>query len=129
MPILITSFGFHVVIPSLVTYNQNNVRAVVWAIVIGSLLPLMVYLIWLAGVLGIIPLVGEVSFSQILQDAITRHEGDVGLLLISLGNIVHNPLISAAMNFFTHLAITTSFLGVGLALFDFLLDVRKRSLT
>lgn len=125
VPVLITSFGFHVVIPSLVTYNQNNVRAIILAIVIGSFIPLLVYLIWLASVLGIVPLIGDVSFTQVLQDSIAHQKSDVGILLMALNDLVHNPWISAAMNFFSHLAITTSFLGVGLALFDFLLDVRS----
>jgi len=125
VPILITAFGFHVVIPSIVTYNDNNVRSIVLAITVGSFLPLIIYLIWLAGVLGITPLVGEISFMQVLQDAIIKEKDEVGLLLMTLNDIVQNPWISASMNFFSHLAITTSFLGVGLALFDFLLDTRK----
>jgi tyrosine-specific transport protein len=125
IPILITAFGFHVVIPTLVSYNQNNVNAIIKTILIGSFLPLVVYLIWLAGVLGVVPLVGDLSFSAILEQAIVERKDDVGLLLITLNNIVHNPWVSGSVNFFTHLAITTSFLGVGLALFDFLLDVRK----
>lgn len=125
VPILITAFGFHVVVPSLVTYNDNQVSSIVRAIVIGSFIPLIVYLIWLAGILGVIPLLGEMSFNQIVQDAIISEKDNVGLLLITLSNIIQNHWIAAAINFFSHLAITTSFLGVGLALFDFLIDVRK----
>jgi tyrosine-specific transport protein len=125
VPILITAFGFHVVIPSLVTYNQNQVSSVVRAIIIGSFIPLVVYLVWLAAVLGIIPLMGDMSFTQIIHDAITLEKDNVGLLLVTLNDVAQNTWISAAINFFSHLAITTSFLGVGLALFDFLIDVRK----
>lgn len=125
IPILITAFGFHVVVPSLVSYNQNNAHDIIKAIIIGSFIPLVVYLIWLAGILGIIPLVGEISFSDIMSQAIAERKDDVGIMLITLNKVVHNSWISAGLNFFSHLAITTSFLGVSLALFDFLLDVRK----
>ncbi len=125
VPILITSFGFHVVVPSLVSYNQNNVSAINKAIVIGSFIPLVIYLLWLAGVLGIVPLVGDMSFTQVLQDAIAEKKDDVGTLLLTMSYIVQNSWLSAGMNFFGHIAITTSFLGVGLGLFDFLLDARK----
>lgn len=129
IPILITSFGFHVVIPSLTTYTQNNVQAIVRAIVIGSFLPLVIYIIWLAGILGVVPLVGELSFISVLKEALYQHKDDVGVLLNTIDILVENRWLSASVNFFSHLAIITSFLGVGLALFDYLLDMRKNRST
>jgi len=51
-----TSFGFHIIIPSLTTYLNRDVKEIKKALIIGSLIPLAAYLVWEVVSLGVIPL-------------------------------------------------------------------------
>jgi len=66
-------------------------------------------------------LVGEHSFTSIGQS--------VGELIKTIYVIVNNKWVTAGINVFSNVAMTTSFLGVTLGLFDFLADGFKRSNT
>ena len=46
LSIVSVSFGFHIIIPSIVDYLDRDVKSIKKALVFGSLLPLVVYLIW-----------------------------------------------------------------------------------
>ncbi|WP_311568484.1 amino acid permease [Photobacterium arenosum] len=103
--VLFTSFGFMVVIPSLVTYNpeatQKQLRNMVIA---GSVIPLFCYLFWLYAAVGNLSpeqLVGFANVSELIA-ALSVNHGSMQLIL----------------SVFTGLALLTSFLGVAMALFD-----------
>ncbi len=111
VPVVFTSFGYHIVIPSLTTYFKHERKPLVIAIVIGSILPLFFYLLWQALVLGVVPLgiLGE-----------TWKEGN--LITEPLAHLLHTPWLGVVARFFTFFAVITSFLGVALSLSDFLID-------
>lgn len=115
-PILITSFGFHIVIPTIRNYFKNDqvVRSIVKA---GATIPLGVYLIWAVVTLGVIPLAGQYGFID------TIHQGK------DLGSAYYGLLQSHWITFFIvafeNIAVTTSFLGVTLALFHFNQDTYR----
>lgn len=109
--IIATSFGFHIIIPSLSTYLERNVRKLRKVIIIGSLIPLCVYLIWEFLALGIL----DVNLL-----AAGYEEGTNGAQLIA-AYLNHSHLALAA-RFLAFFAIVTSFLGVSLSLADFLAD-------
>ncbi|MEE9452303.1 MAG: aromatic amino acid transport family protein [Gammaproteobacteria bacterium] len=115
--VLVTSFGFSIIVPSLRAYFKSDVKKLRCAILIGSLIPLVLYVVWDAVVIG----------------AISRH-GDLGLIAIltsdqpnsnvaaAIAQTLADPLITVFYRFFMSVAILTSFLGVSLCLFDFLAD-------
>lgn len=109
-----TSFGFHIIIPSLVTYLDRNIFRLKTVILIGSLIPMLVYLSWEFLTLGIIPILGE---NGILNGYLNGSNG-VHLMTAFLGN----SAIAMVARFFSFFAIVTSFLGVSLSLSDFLAD-------
>lgn len=112
--IIATSFGFHIIIPSLATYMDRNVKQLKIAIVVGSLLPFVVYVLWEWISLGVIPLEGKHGIVEgYAQDA------NAALLLSAL---VGNQWLSLVLRSFAFFAIVTSFLGVSLSLRDFLAD-------
>jgi tyrosine-specific transport protein len=112
--IVATSFGFHIIIPSLTTYFDRDVGKLKKAILIGSAIPLAVYILWEFLALGIIPLEGPHGIIQgYIQGTNSAH-----LLAESL----NNPSLSMLAWFFSLFAIVTSFLGVSLSLSDFLAD-------
>ncbi|QUJ66160.1 tyrosine transporter [Photobacterium sp. GJ3] len=103
--VLFTSFGFMVVIPSLVTYNheatQKQLRNMV---IVGSLIPLVSYLFWLYAAIG------NLSPEQLIGFQ------DVSELITALS--VNRSGMQLILSVFTGLALLTSFLGVAMALFD-----------
>lgn len=112
-----TSFGFHIIIPTLTTYMHHNVQHLKKAILIGSVIPLCVYIIWEAVTLGVIPLEGANGIAA----GYGAGRNGVELLVAVLGKS-WVALIAQCFSFF---AIITSFLGVTLSLSDFLADGLK----
>lgn len=118
LPIVVTAFGFHVIIPSLVGYLDRDEKLLKKALFWGSIIPLVAYVLWQAACLGTIPLTGEGSiawgYSQDMNGA---------LLLASQ---TKSTLVAFGSDFFSLCAIFTSFLGVSLSLFDFVKDGVKK---
>lgn len=112
--IVATSFGFHIIIPSLVSYLNRDVPSLRKVILIGSAIPLFVYIIWELLTLGIIPLDGP----QGLKEGYNKGANGAHLL----AGLLHNSRIGLVAQFFSFFAIVTSFLGVSLSLTDFLAD-------
>ena len=117
IPVVITSFGFHIIIPTLTTYMNYEGSRLRWCVVIGSIIPFLVYVLWEFLILGIVPLWGENSLVQSFK------EGSGAI--IPLSQILNNSRISIAAHLFSFFAIITSFLGVSTALSDFLTDGLK----
>jgi tyrosine-specific transport protein len=117
LPIIVQAFGFHTVVASLVNYLDRDVKKLKIALTIGSLISLVVYAIWELLVLGVVPVVGEVSISKayVLSEVSTT----------PLIKILHTPIISTGAIIFALLAVITAFLGVSIGLFDFWLDGLK----
>lgn len=114
VPIVSTSFGFHIIIPTLTDYLKRDIQKLKQTIIIGSFIPLVVYMSWEFLTLGIIPLFGEQGLIAGYQKGID------GASLLS--DYLHYSKLSLAANFFSLFAIITSFLGVSLSLSDFLAD-------
>lgn len=122
IPLFFTSFGFHGSIPTIVNYigiDHKNLRN---TFILGSTIPLVVYILWEAVVLGNIPLDGVNSFASIKASG-----GDLGLFATTLSSLAGGGLIVSACQGFTSLAVATSFLGVGLGLFDFMEEQLTRN--
>jgi tyrosine-specific transport protein len=111
LPAVIVSFGFHNLIPSLTTYFRSDKKSLVYAIVIGSAIPLVIYLIWEWLILGLVPLG---SF----QEALDKGE----IATEALKNAVGLTWIVDVAQAFAFFAIVTSFLSVAVSFVDFLAD-------
>ena len=114
IPVLFTSFGFHIVIPSLSTYLHHDLKKLRVTILIGSLIPLFVYVVWVFLVMGAVP-------ARDLRGAWEAGQSAT----IPLAAILANPWISTVASAFAFFAMITSFLGVSLSLSDFLGDGLK----
>ena len=68
-----------------------------------------------------IPLDGAYSYHHI-----HAHHGSVGAFVRTIDTIAHERWVTVSVNIFADVAMTTSFLGVTLGLFDFLADAFKR---
>lgn len=117
LPLLVTSFGFHLLIPTLKSYFDGHVNQLRLAIFLGSLLPLTVYLAWEWIILGTIPLEGDGGLIWML------HHGNPAVELSrGLKTIIGNEWITGLAKSFSFFAILSSFIGVALGLFDFFAD-------
>lgn len=126
LPIFFTSFGFHGSIPVIVNYVGINNKDLIRVFTIGSLIPLLTYIIWEYLVLAVIPSEGEYSFK-----AIAAMGGNVDALVYQINHIANMNFTVYLTKGFTFLAIVTSFLGVGMGLLDFVaeqLSVRCKSI-
>lgn len=120
VPLLLTSFSFQTMVPSLTPYLKRNVRGLRIAIIGGTILAFVIYAIWQWLILGIVPVDGD----QGLVDALAQ--GNLPATEF-LREHVQGRWISSIAEFFAYFAIVTSFLGIALGLFDFLADGLKIS--
>lgn len=117
VPVVILSFTSHVIVPSLRTYLNNDVRRLKIVLAVGMVIPLVFYTCWEFLILSLIPA-----------------EGPSGLVAIAHGNhpmkamtevLQYNlglTFIATAVGVFSFCALVTSFIAVNLSLRDFLSD-------
>ena len=117
IPIVFTSFGFHGSVPSIVSYMQGDTSRLRKIFLLGSAIPLLVYVFWQVATLGAIE---SDTFVGILAD-----ESGLNGLLAAVKAVVGTAQVEMAVRLFAALALATSFLGVALGLFDFLADFFK----
>lgn len=114
MPVIFTSFSYQGVVPTLVTYLKRDTRALRWAILGGTTLTFVIYLVWQLVILGSVPLEGEHGLLWAQEKGLSAVQ--------PLRYQVGNPTLSWIGQVFAFCSITTSFLGVTLGLFDFWAD-------
>lgn len=83
LPILIVSFGYHNMIPTLVTYMKGDLKRVRSILFSGSLFALIVYLIWEVIVLGIVPIDGRWGLMESWKAGRQASDAVAGVLGIS----------------------------------------------
>lgn len=119
-PIFFTSYGFHGSIPSLVKYMEGDVRGLRIAIVAGSAITLVGYILWQLSTHGVL---SQSEFTQILKEKPTLYG-----LIEACRHITGSEIIASAVQLFSALALVTSFLGVALGLFDCTEDMLRKGL-
>ena len=103
--VIFTSFASMVVIPSLVSYNQDATEKQIRNMVLlGSVIPLVCYLTWLFAVIG-----------NLGVDAVSQFE-NISQLIAAFGSEV--TMLKGVIAIFSALALITSYLGVSMALYD-----------
>ncbi|XP_026436914.1 uncharacterized protein LOC113334903 [Papaver somniferum] len=110
IPIIALSFVYQNVVPVLCTDLEGNLSKVRTAIVLGTAIPLGLFLVWDGVILGTIPS-PEVGMDKISDP----------IQLLRSSNGVVGPIIEV----FSFLAIATSYIGFVLGLTDFLSDLLK----
>ncbi|MDP1880720.1 MAG: aromatic amino acid transport family protein [Parachlamydiaceae bacterium] len=117
IPLLLTTFSFQTMLPSLTPYLKRNVKALRWAIIGGTTVTLIIYLLWQLLVLGVVPVSGPHSLVDALEagEPITQF----------LRKHVQGEWVSMIAEYFAFFALVTSFFGMALGLFDFLSDGLK----
>lgn len=115
-PLLVTSFGYHLLIPTLKSYLKENIQQLRWAIFIGGFIPFAIYVFWEYLVLGLVPTWGDNGLVQML----TADGNPADLLIKALAQKQSN--VTKWVAYFSFFALITSFVGVGLSIYDFFAD-------
>lgn len=111
LPILLTTFGFSIIIPSVVEYVDYDKKSATTAIVWGGILALLAYILWEWVTLGNIPIFEEGGLLDIAK------KGDDGTgVILAFSEATKNPLIDFTGRVFAIFAAITSFMGVSVAL-------------
>lgn len=117
LPVLIISFGFHNMIPSLAMYFKGDIKRLRLTIILGSMIPLLIYMLWEVVMLGVLPIKGPGGLLQALR------QGEVATT--ALRAVAGSSWITTVGQSFALFAIITSFLAQSLSLVDFLGDGLK----
>lgn len=113
IPIVLASFGYHIVLPSLAHYMDYSRAKLYQAAIWGSVISLAVYLLWQLFVFAAVPLDGKFGLLSALAGG-----NSISFCL----EMLHSTLVTSSVKIFSLVAIATSFLGVSLSLVDFLKD-------
>ncbi|MEG9491050.1 aromatic amino acid transporter [Mannheimia indoligenes] len=113
LPVALTSFGYHHSVSSMRAYYGEEKKAAK-AIFYGTLISFLLYFVWVVSIFGNLP---RDQFAPIIESG-----GNVDVLLKILGGVVDSASVKHSLNAFSMAAILSSFIGVGLGVFDFLAD-------
>ncbi len=113
VPLFLTAFSFQTIVPSLTPMLRNHARKLRLAIVGGTTMSLLIYIVWEYMVLGIMPVTGTDGLAAALEHGVP-----------ATNYLKHHvsPLVAYVAEYFAFFALVTSFLGIALGLFDFLAD-------
>jgi tryptophan-specific transport protein len=117
LPVYATAFACAGLIPSLVRHYQSDSSKVLRSLFLGTFLAFAIYLVWLVLTLGSI---GRDGFVEVISTG-----GNIGELVSALVAKGMDPNIEARLTLFSHIAILTSFLSVGVGLLHFIQDRLK----
>lgn len=115
--VAITSFGFAAIVPSLRSHFHDDVKQLRKAILIGSLVPLICYILWDLTIMGVVAREGENGLISILQSG-----GSTNEFVKQISRVLQRDTITFFAKTFTSICLATSFLGVSLSLTHFLVD-------
>ncbi|NRB25733.1 amino acid permease [Shewanella sp.] len=114
IPIVFTSFGFHVCIATIVRYLDGDAVSLRKILIIGSTIPLVSYILWLMVTLGTLG-----------GDRVYGLEGSLPLLVTALQGLANSEILKQCIDIFANLALITSFLGVTMSLFDYVAELTR----
>lgn len=114
LPIVFAAFSYQGIIPTLASYMHHDAQKIRRAILIGSFIPLVAYIVWQWLILGIVPLEGEHGLSATLKNGQNAVQ--------PLGYFLESKVVYWLGQSLAFFALITSFLGVTLGLRDFFAD-------
>lgn len=118
VPIFFTSFGFHVIMGSINSYLDADIRKIRIAVLIGITIPLSAYLLWQLATHGML---SQNEFAQLV-----KQDPSLNGLVNAITQITGSTLLGEAVRIFSTLALITSFLGVAMGIFEGVGDLLKR---
>ena len=118
--VIICAFGYAIIIPSIREYLNSDRRQLKRVLIIGSFIPMSLYLLWIAVIHGAVARTGTTGLI-----AMNGSENVNSMLMMHLANITHKPVLQFLAVAFISISSITGFLGVSLCTVDFLADGLK----
>jgi len=115
--LMVNSFGFATILPSLRAYFKSDAKKLRKAVLWGSLIPLVCYILWDMAILGSLPIEGAYGLKHTYSSGHVTSD-----LMLHISQFIHNAGITDLSRLFTSICVSTSFLGVSLGLSDFFAD-------
>lgn len=116
LPLLLASFSFQMIVPSLVGYLEQNRAQLRAAIIIGTGLSFVIYSLWNATVLGHESSLGNEALARAYAQGLPPTQALSGS---------EKSWFAFFIKIFGFFALVTSFIGISWGLFDFLADGLK----
>lgn len=110
-PVLFSTYGYHNVLPSIATYTKRNPKVLIWAVLLGTTIPFILYSMWQVFIITTIPI-----------EALEAVKAQGQSVTMAIVEVTQNPVVYWVSLFFSFFALVTSFLGVALSMFDFVGD-------
>lgn len=117
IPMVLTAFSCQMIIPSLCSYLDYDVKKMKRSIVFGTSIPFVIYFLWLLVIHGLVPLEGAMG----LREAAAKGS----LIVEPLKGQVQSSAFFFLIDVFAFMAVATSYIGLSVALFDFVRDFFK----
>lgn len=115
--VMLTSFGYSIIVPSLRAYLHSDTKLLKKVILIGSIIPLLIYAFWIFAIQGIIAKTGENGLIAMLNSSQPN-----AMLMNHINEVVQTTWLSNVAKLFISICAVTSFLGVSICLTDFIAD-------
>lgn len=119
LPILVISFGFQNMVPTLVKYMDGDTRRVKQAVIAGASFVFVIYIVWQVIAIGTIPVGGTDGLLYSYINTIDAAQ--------AITSVLASPLVKTFATALAFFAILTSFLSQTLSLVHFLEDWLKIS--
>lgn len=120
IPVYCGALAFQMVVPVIAKINHYDRQQCKKIFVIGIAIPVVLYIFWIAILLSLIPRVG----SGHTFETLLLHKESVGTMIAyAINQGVRIPIImKLGIGLFSNIAILTSFLVLGLSLYEYLRD-------
>lgn len=120
IPILVGSWKFHIIIPTLSNYIGYQPQTLKRCIVIGTTAALIIFLLVMMVIMAVIPIDSNGLLITAPSFAFTK-------FMLTLSATVNNKWFMFGMNGFYNIALSTTLLIISQGLFEFLADGFKQS--
>lgn len=109
IPVIFTCFGFQVIFHTLTEYTGKNISFLRSAVLWGSLIPALIYIIWTTIMVSTIYTHNAAFYQEMVAGT-----ASVGDLIYELGIISNSPYIQMLIWSISLLAVITSVIGIGM---------------
>ena len=112
--VIICAFGYAIILPSIRDYLGNDKKQLTRVVMIGSLIPMVLYIVWITVIQG--------ALSHDALILMNNSANTNSLLMSHIAALTHFTMIKSLSIVFISICSITGFLGVSLCLVDFLAD-------
>ncbi len=120
LPMILTAFGFSIVVPALSSYTNKDLKLLSKSIYIGSIITITLYIAWDAIGFGIVGVDGEDGLINI-----AKHDDQGTILIEKIQRKLGIGIVSKLAEYFAIFAVLSSLMGVATSLFHFIMDGLK----